>query len=184
MSETLICRDVGQLSPKAQIACMLFLERCRAEGLDVLITETYRSQKRQNYLYSLGRTRSGNKVTWTLKSRHTSRRAWDICKNEKGAEYSDSTFFKRCGEIAKSLGITWGGAWKTPDTPHFEISETWQEPEGVEIDMEELKALKEQYEAYVNHTTQIINAMGSEIQSLQDIINVMGKEIDELKKRS
>ena len=183
MSITETCRDISELTPVAQTACNLFMQKCKEQGLNVLITETYRSQERQNYLYEQGRTRPGNKVTWTRSSRHTSRRAWDICKNVKGQEYSDNNFFKKCGDIAKTLNITWGGAWSTPDTPHFEVTENWQMPKGDDIDMEELRQLKENYQNYVNHTTMIINTMGSEIQSLKDIINVMGKEIDELKKR-
>lgn len=143
MSVTKTCRDISELSPTAQVACKLFMDRCKSAGLNVLITETYRSQERQNYLYEQGRTRPGNKVTWTKNSRHTSRRAWDICKNVKGQEYSDSSFFKACGKIAAELGITWGGTWKTPDTPHFEIDIDWKAPKG-DVDMEEIKTLKEE----------------------------------------
>ncbi len=126
---TKACRDITKLTPEAQKACNLFLEKCKQAGLNVLITETYRSQARQNYLYTQGRTRGGKVVTWTHNSRHTSRRAWDICKNVKGQEYSDPSFFRKCGEIAAELGITWGGIWKSsPDTPHFEIAEDWKEP--------------------------------------------------------
>lgn len=122
---TTACRDINELTPAAQQACKLFLERCAEKGLKVRITETYRSQERQNYLYEQGRTRPRNKVTWTKNSRHTSRRAWDICQNVKGKEYADSGFFKACGQIAKELGITWGGTWKQADTPHFEIDTNW-----------------------------------------------------------
>lgn len=126
---TRTCRDLSELTGQAQTACNLFMEKCKAKGLNVLITETYRSQERQNYLYEQGRTRAGKKVTWTKSSRHTSRRAWDICKNVRGQEYSDSKFFRQCGEIAAELGITWGGVWKSsPDTPHFEISADWKVP--------------------------------------------------------
>lgn len=120
-----VCRDIKELTKNAQKACELFLEECKSQGLNVLITETYRSQKRQNELYAQGRMTSGKKVTWTKNSRHTSRRAWDICQNVKGQEYANTTFFRRCGEIARSLGITWGGDWNTPDMPHFEISANW-----------------------------------------------------------
>lgn len=173
------CRDISELSPNAQKACNLFMAECKKQGLNVLITETYRSQARQDYLYAQGRTRAGNKVTWTKNSRHTSRRAWDICKNVKGQEYSDTSFFKKCGEIAKQFNITWGGAWDTPDMPHFEIPADWK---GAEIDMEELEKFKKQYASYVEHTSNIINTMGQEIQSLKNIINVMGKELDDLRK--
>lgn len=135
------CRDIKELTSNAQKACNLFLAECKRQGLNVLITETYRSQARQDYLYAQGRTRPGNKVTWTKNSRHTSRRAWDICKNVKGQEYSDSSFFKKCGDIAEQYGITWGGTWSTPDAPHFEIDANWVY-EGDEIDMDELKKLQ------------------------------------------
>ncbi len=181
MSDVLTtCRDIKELTKSAQKACNLFLAECKKQGLNVLITETYRSQERQNYLYAQGRTRPGNKVTWTKNSRHTSRRAWDICKNVKGGEYSDSSFFKKCGEIAKSLGIVWGGVWSTPDTPHFEVNEDWNY-KGDELDMDELERFKKEYADYVAHTSGIINTMGKEIKSLQDIINIMGKELQALR---
>lgn len=128
MSVEKSCRDIKELSAQAQKACDLFMEECKKQGLNVLITETYRSQERQNYLYEQGRSRPGQVVTWTRNSRHTSRRAWDICKDVKGQEYNDHTFFRKCGDIAKDLGIIWGGTWATPDTPHFEISTDWKEP--------------------------------------------------------
>lgn len=140
MGVTQVYRDISALTPAAQTACKLFLKKCAEKGLKVRITETYRSQERQNYLYEQGRTRSGNIVTWTKNSRHTSRRAWDICKDVKGEEYSDKSFFASCGDIAKELNITWGGTWKQADTPHFEIPANWQKKEeGSSIDIESLK---------------------------------------------
>lgn len=124
---TTTCRDISELSTKAQVACNMFLALCKEAGLSIGISETYRSQERQNYLYSLGRTRSGTIVTWTKNSRHTSRRAWDIYHNKKGDEYNTNILAK-AGSIGKSLGITWGGDWSTPDYPHFEISENWTVP--------------------------------------------------------
>ena len=159
MSILTTCKDISALTDKAQKACNLFISECKAQGLNVLITETYRSQERQNYLYSQGRTRSGKVVTWTKNSRHTSRRAWDICKNVKGEEYSDAEFFKKCGEIAKRLGITWGGSWSTPDTPHFEISENWE--------------YKGDEDAMTTDERKKFNALVSEVESLkQELIEL------------
>ena len=56
MSITTSCRDIKQLSANAQKACELFLEKCKQAGLNVLVTETKRTQERQNYLYCQGRT--------------------------------------------------------------------------------------------------------------------------------
>lgn len=131
MSVTKACRDMNELTPLAKKACDLFLKKCRKAGLNIFITETYRSQERQNYLYEQGRIRPGQVVTWTKSSRHTSRRAWDIACN--GSVLYDMEMLRKAGSIAKSLGITWGGTWdKSPDYPHFEIEANWKEPEGDE----------------------------------------------------
>lgn len=133
-NETKACRDIGALLPVAQAACRAFLRECEREGLAVLITETYRTQERQDYLYAQGRTRAGTIVTWTRKSRHTGRLAWDVCKNRKGQEYADAAFFDRCGRIAEKLGITWGGRWDTPDRSHFEVAADWKEKRETEME--------------------------------------------------
>lgn len=162
------CRDISELTPLAQMACNLFLSRCKAKGLNVLITETYRSQERQNYLYEQGRTRPGNIVTWTKNSRHTSRRAWDICKNVKGQEYADSGFFKACGQIAKELGITWGGTWKQADTPHFEISTSWIAP----AESEEDKMTTEERKKF-NELVNIVAALRETIDNMSNRITTL-----------
>ena len=159
MDVTKTCRDLKELTPNAKVACEMFLEECKKQGLNVLITETYRSQARQNWLYEQGRSRKGKVVTWTKSSRHTSRRAWDVCKNIKGQEYSDSAFFKKCGAIAKKLGITWGGTWNTPDTPHFEIPTNWQPPKTQVKDEELIKAVNKIIQSGINLNAQQWNNM-------------------------
>ena len=124
------CRDVKELTPAAQKACRLFLKKCKEAGLNIFLTETYRSQARQNQLYAQGRTEPGKIVTWTLNSRHTSRRAWDIAVI--GKDLYDMTVIRKAGAIGQSLGMTWGGIWSPPDYCHFEITEDWTAPEEVE----------------------------------------------------
>ena len=142
MSKT--CRDINELTPTAQKACRLFLKKCEEAGLNIFITETYRSQERQNELYAQGRTQPGKIVTWTLHSRHTSRRAWDIAVN--GPILYDISVIERAGEIGKQLGITWGGYWDTPDKPHFEVTEDWKAPEEVEeVTQEQFNQMMETY---------------------------------------
>lgn len=174
MDVTTTCRDISQLTTLAQTACILFMARCNEAGLNVLITETYRSQDRQDYLYEQGRTRPGNIVTWTKSSRHTSRRAWDICKNVKGQEYNDTAFFAACGKIAKELGITWGGTWKSPDKPHFEISTRWKAPvqEGTEM-VEKSKIIVNGKEIAVNR----ILKDGTNYIAIRDVANALNCNI-------
>ena len=154
---TVQCRDISELEPNAQKACRLFLKRCEQRGLDIFITETYRSQERQNYLYSLGRTRAGNKITWTKNSRHTTRRAWDIAC--RGGILYNTAVLSQCGEVAAELGITWGGTWKTPDTPHFEISENWNYSEEDEYMTEAEKAKMQAIDDSLTNLYKIVEEM-------------------------
>lgn len=133
---TQTCRDLSELTSSAQTACQLLFQECYKAGIDfVFITETYRSQARQNYLYEQGRTRPGQVVTWTRNSNHTSRRAWDIAVAPPRNLY-DITTLAKVGAIAKKLGITWGGYWPASqyDAPHFEIPTTWKMPAGYKLE--------------------------------------------------
>lgn len=133
---TQTCRDLSELTSSARTACQLLFQECYKAGIDfVFITETYRSQARQNYLYEQGRTRPGQVVTWTHNSNHTSRRAWDIAVAPPRNLYDISTLAK-VGAIAKKLGITWGGYWPASqyDAPHFEIPTTWKMPTGYKLE--------------------------------------------------
>ncbi|WP_341300923.1 M15 family metallopeptidase [Lysinibacillus sp. FSL H8-0500] len=129
-SVTQTCRDLSELTAAAQTACRLLFQECFKAGIvDVFITETYRSQARQNYLYAQGRSRPAQVVTWTLNSNHSSRLAWDIAVAPPKKLYDISTLSK-VGAIAKKLGIEWGGYWPANryDAPHFEIKPSWKVP--------------------------------------------------------
>ena len=123
MDVTRTIRDLSELDKDTRAACEEFLRRAKAAGLPVRITETYRPQERQDYLYEQGRSRPGKKVTWTRSSYHTTRRAFDFCRNVKGREYDDSDgFFRKCAEIGKSLGLNCGYFWKDyQDKPHMQL---------------------------------------------------------------
>lgn len=135
MSVTTTCRDLSQLAKVAETACRLLFQECFKAGIkNVFITETYRSKERQLYLFEQGRTRSGQIVTWTTSSRHTSKLAWDIAVGPPQSLYDVATLTK-VGAIARKLGITWGGDWKSNiDRPHFEIKANWTIPNGYKLE--------------------------------------------------
>lgn len=118
-------RDISLLRDDVEANCRTFLQLCEAEGLKVLVTQTVRDSEYQASLYAQGRTKPGNIVTNTkIATYHGDGLAFDICKNVKGQEYSDANFFKRCGEIGKKVGFTWGGDWTSfVDRPHFQWDE-------------------------------------------------------------
>ena len=117
-------RDIALLRPDVEANCRKWLERCKAAGLNVLITSTVRDREYQEYLYAQGRTRPGSIVTNAkIPTFHadTAGLAFDFCKNVKGHEYDDTAFFKKAAAIAKEMGFSWGGDWKSfVDRPHIQ----------------------------------------------------------------
>lgn len=111
--------DLEQLNSSTRKKALEFLEIARSEGLNPVIIETYRTQERQEMLYSQGRDREGSVVTWTKESKHTKRKAFDIINGE-GDPFSDDYFFRRCAEIGEEVGLTSGYFWKIQDKGHFE----------------------------------------------------------------
>ena len=69
-----------ELVEHAQIPAICWLRDCNDLGMMINVTEAYRSQERQNALYKIGRRgiKGERPVTWSLRSKHTSREAMDI----------------------------------------------------------------------------------------------------------
>ena len=112
-------RDIAYLRADVRANCIIFIDLCKQAGLPVLITETVRDDEYQRYLAANGYASK----TATRPTFHGVKAglAFDICKNVKGHEYDDLSFFDRCGQIAKQVGFSWGGDWKSfPDRPHFQ----------------------------------------------------------------
>ena len=125
-SSTEMISDLDELSPKTRELAIKFLEKCEEKGLSVRITETYRTQARQDMLYKQGRTTSGSVVTWTKNSKHTKRCAFDICENNTDDPYGDLEFFRKCAEIGKEVGLTPGYYFERyQDMPHYELNRWW-----------------------------------------------------------
>lgn len=112
-------RDLSYLRSDVRANCEVFLSMCKAEGLDVLVTETVRDEEYQRDLVAKGYASK----TATVPTFHACGvgLSFDICKNVAGHEYDDADFFSRCGEIGKKIGFSWGGDWKIfVDRPHFQ----------------------------------------------------------------
>lgn len=112
-------RDLAYLRKDVRANCVIFLDLCKEAGLPVLVTETVRDEEYQRQLVAKGYA-SKNATKPTFHSVKAGL-AFDICKNVKGHEYDDASFFARCGQIGKQVGFSWGGDWKSfPDKPHFQ----------------------------------------------------------------
>lgn len=118
-------RAIEDLRADVAENCRIWKERCFAEGLNVLITQTLRDDEYQSTLYEQGRTKPGSIITNSkVTTFHGKGLAFDFCKNVKGHEYDDLFFFQKAAEIAKEIGFTWGGDWKSfTDRPHLQWDE-------------------------------------------------------------
>ena len=111
--------DLQYLRADVRVNCETFLVLCKEAGLNVKVTETVRDDEYQRYLAANGYASK----TATRPTFHSAKAglAFDICKNIKGHEYDDLSFFTHCGQIAKQVGFSWGGDWKSfKDRPHIQ----------------------------------------------------------------
>ena len=123
-------RDIKELHPKVQALAKIFLFKCESEGIDLLVTSTYRDNESQNALYSQGRTSPGKKVTNAKagQSWHNYRLAFDIVpmRNGKpvwGTTGEDGKLWAKVGAIGESVGLEWAGRWKTfKEMAHFQYT--------------------------------------------------------------
>lgn len=121
-------RDITQLHPTLQIKIAELKKLCEQQGLSLGIGECFRTVAEQDSLYAQGRTKAGKIVTNAKGSSYSSQHQWgiafDFFKNVKGQEYSDTAFFEKVASLAKSIGLAWGGDWKSfVDKPHLYLPE-------------------------------------------------------------
>lgn len=107
-------RKITDLNPRVQPLCRAFIAACTADGIEVIITSTYRDKASQNALYAQGRTTAGPIVTNAKggQSFHNYAVAFDFVPVSNGkAIWNNTALWRRCGRIAESVGLEWAGRW-------------------------------------------------------------------------
>ena len=107
-------RKIEDLHPYVAKLCRAFVAACKKDGIDILITSTWRDNESQNALYAQGRTKPGKKVTNAKagQSFHNYKLAFDFVPIVNGkAQWNDLATFKRAGAIGERLGLDWAGRW-------------------------------------------------------------------------
>lgn len=103
-------RKLNDLAPEFQPAVFAFLARLTEAGICVMVITTSRTQAEQQDAYNRG-------VSWTLKSKHLTGHAIDVCPYElyTVAEGGDKLqwdasdpVWKRIGAIGQACGLRWG----------------------------------------------------------------------------
>jgi len=118
VSITATRRGLDVLHPSTKKKVEKLFELCQKEGLPVLIIDTLRTFEEQKALLNQNPpvTKCG-----PGQSPHNWGCAVDFCQNIKGKEYSDTSFFRKVGDLAKKVGLSWGGDFKSfVDPPHLE----------------------------------------------------------------
>lgn len=103
------------------------IKKAYTEGIYIQVTQGFRSIEEQNELYAQGRTKPGKIVTKAKggQSIHNYGLAFDIAVlNKDGSiNWNDTSLYVKVGQLGKSLGLEWGGDWKTiKDMPHFQYT--------------------------------------------------------------
>ena len=111
-------RDLNDLHPTVAAKARAHIAACAAEGIDLLVTCTYRDPAEQARLYAQGRTTPGKIVTNARpgQSFHEYRVAYDFVpmragKPVWGTSGEDGKLWQRVGELAEAQGLEWAGRW-------------------------------------------------------------------------
>lgn len=123
-------RNIDDLHPKVAAMCRAFLEECKKQGIDIIVTSTYRDHASQDALYAQGRSLPGRVVTNARggQSWHNWRLAFDVVplragKPVWGSTGADLELWKRVGAIGEKVGLEWAGRWvRFRELAHFQYT--------------------------------------------------------------
>lgn len=119
-------RNLDDLHPEIKSLCEQFLSDCKQSSLLAIITETWRDPQREDQLHAKGITKATS-----LTCRHCfeidgnpASKAFDFAildENNRMVQDGKDDRYSFAGQIAKNLGLTWGGDFTHPDYDHCEI---------------------------------------------------------------
>lgn len=124
-------RSLSELHPVCKAKAEKFIELAKQNGIDLLVTSTYRDHESQAALFAQGRTKPGLIVTNARpgQSWHNWRCAFDVVpiRNGKpvwGTSGPDNDLWRKIGELGESVGLEWAGRWtgKLREFAHFQYT--------------------------------------------------------------
>jgi hypothetical protein len=111
--------DLNALHPFFRDKIEELIVRCRKQGIELAIVETYRTHAKQNEYRTMGRKYTNSTGG---KSKHQYGLAVDVVPLVKGVAVWDNVLlWRKVGLAGEKLGLRWGGRWRNPYDPgHFE----------------------------------------------------------------
>jgi hypothetical protein len=121
-------RIIDTLHPNAQAWAEAHYAAINASGLlpssmVVKFISGHRTWAEQDELYAQGRTKPGDIVTNARggQSNHNYGVAWDIGLFTGPTYHGEHRLYRVLGAVGKGIGLNWGGDWRKPDRPHYEV---------------------------------------------------------------
>lgn len=126
--------NIATLHPRVRPYARALIEKAANHGTIIKVTSGTRTYAEQDELYAQGRTKPGDIVTNAKGgySNHNFGLAFDVTifkgsddpEKAKTPVYESPTY-QALGALGRDLGLAWGGNWKKPDEPHFELRPAW-----------------------------------------------------------
>lgn len=116
-------RNLNDLHPEFRALALKHIAACKAEGIVLLIYDTYRSNAEQDEAYAVGRfgdkrrkitnSRGGtSKHNNVDKAGNPAALAYDCVGMLHGKpQWADDAMYLKIGQLAEGLGLTWAGRW-------------------------------------------------------------------------
>ncbi len=126
--------NIATLHPRVRPYARGLIEKAAKVGVIIKVTSGMRTYAEQDELYAQGRTKSGNIVTNARGgySNHNFGLAFDVTvfKGSDDPEKAktpvwESGAYQTLGALGKDIGLEWGGDWKKPDEPHYQLRPGW-----------------------------------------------------------
>ena len=120
-------RSLDDLIAPAKERVERFIALCKDNGIDLLVTSTYRDNESQQALYEQGRTTAGKVVTNAKAgdSWHNWRCAVDVVPMVNGKPNWDGLHpvWDQIGKLGEQAGLEWAGRWRTfKELAHFQYT--------------------------------------------------------------
>lgn len=120
-------RDLNELLPQVKTKVEHFIQLCKDNNIDLLVTSTYRDLESQAALYSQGRTSPGKIVTnaGPGDSYHNWRCAIDVVPLVNGKADWDGSHpvWAEIGRLGVENGLEWAGNWvHFKELAHFQYT--------------------------------------------------------------
>lgn len=137
--------NIQTLHPRVRPMARALVHQAAAAGITIKVTSGLRTYAEQDELYKQGRSKPGKQVTGAKggHSNHNFAIAFDVTIFKGSSPVWESPNYRAVAVMGKSLGLEWGGDWKSrPDEPHYQLRPAWAKGMSEKAMLAELRRRK------------------------------------------